>query len=469
MSWSPWNGVTVREIELLQPEALRQDASEPMVSVARVQVRPYWSELIRGRVRFREIVVESPQVSISVEMLASVLQDAVHHQPPPSQELPETPSLAAISKDDLTRGSDVEKLPSSQKSTGSPSGKQPLQKKPESPRKPKVTSSSSSPPVEFPLHLKIKGAELKLVSLKKEVEILSFQGGDLDVSLLGADSQGVLKIASGKCLGMPEIKKVSQTISWKRPYLLWQNSDLEVTGVKVACRAQIGLDRRARGVFLLDGELPPQTLERVPGLDGLALEVQADRLASRFRCFGVLPHPGTWQASVLVQAEHVQLKEEHGGRDVVFDEVLFPLVFRRSSLVWGGVRLIGEDVSVLANGRATMRGGVQAVSRLVVSPEVAEMVGRALQGAGLVRNGRQWWSDLDTPDRKMRDLHVSGSVVNPVIDLGSLHQDLPVWQVMATTVHFIREEMKEEGKTLPTALGPGVFFDLESQTPTIKH
>ena len=142
----------------------------------------------------------------------------------------------------------------------------------------------------------------------------------------------------------------------------------------------------------------------------------------------------------------VRVKEEHGGRDIMFDAIVIPAVFRQGTLQWGGVRLIGEDISVLGNGRVSVRDGILSVTRFVVSPEVSEMLSRALHGSGLVRNGPRWWQDLDTPDRKMRDFLVTGSLMSPTIDAGYKYEELPVWQMIGTTLHFIREEMKEEGK-----------------------
>jgi len=80
MTWSPWNGVVVRDIKWLQPEALKGELADPVMVVERVQVKLYWSRLIRLEVVFREVTVESPQMTVAVEMLASLASDALRAQ-----------------------------------------------------------------------------------------------------------------------------------------------------------------------------------------------------------------------------------------------------------------------------------------------------------------------------------------------------------------------------------------------------
>jgi hypothetical protein len=88
------------------------------------------------------------------------------------------------------------------------------------------------------------------------------------------------------------------------------------------------------------------------------------------------------------------------------------------------MKMLGEDVSILGNGRVSMRGGMVSVTRIVASPEVAEVIEKSLSRAGMVE--KRWWYDMYTPDRKVRDLIVSGSILNPLIDVGPRHARLPL-------------------------------------------
>jgi len=445
VTWSPWNGVTLSDVKMLQPEALREQISHPVLEVDRMQVQPHWRSLLRGRVRLRDVSIESPRVTVAVEMLAYLSADGVRGEAVPNVVLPVEREPVGLTDKGLADPSDAEVTKG----------------KPEQARQPAIASegkvrpvpsarpvSSERPPVGLPLHLHIKNASFQLISVNWGGELFQLEGADLELPLLGDDVEGSLSVALLKIQGLGKLTDFQQSISWKRPYLECGNSKVKMGDVEFGYRVQLGIGARASGgkalPFLLDVVLPPQKVDQVKWLKRAPLKVEAEEVAGRFRFSGMLRSPVTWRANMLFLGSKIRVEEAHGGRDISFDEVVVPAVFRQGALQWGGVRLIGEDVSVLGNGRLSVRGGVLSVTRLVVSPEVGKMVSRALHGAGLVRNGTRWWDDLDTPDRKMRDLLVSGSLIEPVIDAGYEYEEFPVWEVVGSTVQFIRNEMKEE-------------------------
>jgi len=290
-----------------------------------------------------------------------------------------------------------------------------------------------------------------VVSVLRKLNVLKVDGLSVDLSLFGEDSEGYVRAERVNIPGAPEITTLAQKVTWRRPYLKCENLDGEWEGVKFSYQAQLGIISRLTQAgrmkifpFQVDLILPAQKLVAVRALERAALEVRADRVEGRVQCAGLMFHPKSWHANMILIGGRVNVKEDHGGHDIVFDEVVVPAVFRSSILMWQGVRLIGEDVSILGNGRVSPRDGILSVTRFVVSPEVSRMVTRGLQGAGLVSHGNQWWSDLDTPDRKMRDLLVSGSIMDPVVDAGYLHRELPIAPLVRKTLGFIQDEMQEE-------------------------
>ena len=108
-----------------------------------------------------------------------------------------------------------------------------------------------------------------------------------------------------------------------------------------------------------------------------------------------------------------------------------------------GLKMLGEDFSVLGNGRLSMRGGLMSVTRLVASPEVAEVMEKSFRRAGMVEEG--WWYDMYTPDRKVRDLLVSGSILNPKIDAGPRHASMQLSQLMHLALHPGMNKNRQEG------------------------
>ncbi len=440
MTWSPWNGLTIRGAQMLQPEELRGYLSEPVMSVDRIQVQPYWTQLLRGRLRASEVMIDSPRVTVTVEMLAAMASNVSAAQavpPPPGSPQKFVPPVV-------------------QKPVRPPLGKThpggPM-KDPSQPAKPAPAVASAErkrPPAGLPLRLRMDGVSLRLVSASKNMELIRLDQTSLDIPVFGEDAMGLIKLGALKVPGVSELTGLEQAVVWKRPYLQIEEKAVDVGGLKLRFLGQLGMTKNARGKLPFYGAfvIDPQKLERVQWLERLALVVQADELAGRFSLSGALSNPMSWRAEGLMLGEDVGLQEKHGGHDVVFEEVVLPAVFRQGQLRWSGARLIGEDVAVLGNGQVSARDGILSVTRLVVSPEVAEMLRRGLNGAGMIRAGARWWSDLDTPDRKMRDLVVSGSLADPVVDAGEKNADLPVGQIVTSTLKFIREEMKEEGKDL---------------------
>ncbi|MBT8036188.1 MAG: hypothetical protein KJO21_01470 [Verrucomicrobiae bacterium] len=434
MSWSPWNGVTISGAQMLQPEALRPYLSEPLIAVDRIRVRPYWSPLLRGRVRMRELQLNAPKLTVAVEMLAAMASDAS-----PSQVLP--PPVVTAQKphsDGPKKEPAMPSIPAKQPAT-------PAKKSATSPKHPK------RPPAGLPLRFRIDDASLRLVSASKNMEFIRLDRASLDLPVFGEDAKGVIKVEALKIPGFSEMTGLEQVIDWKRPYLEMKEEALDIGGLKLHFHGKLGVGKGVRGMFpfFCAVTADPQKINKVKWFERLALEVSSKKLAGRIHLAGSLPNPMSWRAEMLMHAEDVALKEEHGRHDVVFEEVALPAILRQGQVRWSGVRLIGEDVSILGNGQVSVRDGILSVTRLVVSPEVAEMLRRGLNGAGLIKAGGGWWKDLDTPDRKMRDLLVSGSLADAVVDVGKNDADVPVAQIVMTTLNFIRMEMKEEGKVLP--------------------
>ena len=104
MSWSPWNGITLYDTRMLQPEELRETLGQPVMSVERIRVRPYWLKLMRGQIRPRSVEIESPEFTVSVEMLSNMASRTVLPKPP--KPAPSRPPLILSSPCHIRRGID---------------------------------------------------------------------------------------------------------------------------------------------------------------------------------------------------------------------------------------------------------------------------------------------------------------------------------------------------------------------------
>lgn len=444
MTWSPWNGLTVNDARMLQPEELRTTMDQPLLSVERIRVQPYWTQLLRGRARAREIQVDAPEVMVTVEMLTSMASRMPHSgvvsSPSPGPVRPPAPGARNPVPAPVTPGGTVpggdRKVP------------QPSKGAPAPPAEPKV---KPRPSAGLPTRVRVTGAKVDVVSVSKGLKLFHADSISVDLPVFGEDAGGMIKVGAIEIPGVPRITDLEQNLVWKRPYLEVEKQTVEIGGVEVQFLSQVGMGKNALGQypFLFDCVIPAQSLKSAQWFERLALEVSADKLTGRLRVNGSLLKPMTWRADMLLAGVDVRVKEKHGSHDVGFDAVYLPAVFRQGQLRWNSARMIGEDISILGNGQIAVGGGVLFVTRFVTSPEVAAMLTRGLNGSKVVTIGAKWWRDLDTPDRKVRDLLVSGSLADPVIDAGSKNSSLSVWQLVSATLDFVRDEMKEEGKELP--------------------
>lgn len=442
MSWSPWNGITLYDVRMLQPGDLRAQLDAPVLDVEKLRVRPYWMQLARGAVVPQEVEIDSPHLTVSVEMLAQLASRTVappatnQPAPPPA---PKPPQPAAPGP------------PAPEPARGQPRLPQPA------PPPPKPRAQGPEPvPAGLPVHLKVTNACCRLVSATRGLDVLSVEGLDYDQVLMGEDTAGEVRIGRARLLGLLDCSGVRQKLVWKRPYLEFEEQTVDLGGVEARAIAQLGLLRSGMGrfPFLLDLAVDPQEIRSAPWLEHVAMVVDAGALHARGRISGLLAKPDTWRADGMLSAEDLSVRERHGNHHITFAEVRVPAVCRQGALRWSGVRFISEDVSILGNGTVSLRDGHLSVTRIVASPEAAAVLERGVRGSHIVDDRARWWYDLGTPDRKVRDLVVSGPLLEPEIDAGAHYGPLPLVPMLASMYDFIRQEMKESGKELKALPAP---------------
>ena len=426
MSWSPWNGCNMRDVRMLLPDELGAEFEQPAMEVTRIRVMPYWSRMLRGSgARPREVLVDSPRVTVSLEMLASML-DRI------GEDLIDEPAVAA--PPDLAANSG-NLGPVGPPRPGPTPGPEPVadglpaqQAAPAQASPPAV----ERPPAGLPMHLRVRDASVHLVARGKGVDLLRMDQMSLDMPIFGEDASGKIKVASLEISGFPKLSSLEQVLVWKRPGLEIEEQSMDLGGVKLRFGAQLVKGRHVSGrfPFLVNMVIDPQQVESIEGLDSIGLHVGAGKVAGKFRFFGLLDSPMTWQAEMLLLGEGVSVsrgKEGEQGHRMDFDVMYLPAILHQGKLHWGGAKMIGEDLSV-------------AVTRLVASPEVAGKLSKSLQRAGLA--DESWWHDLDTPDRKVRDLTVSGSLYDPVVDAGNSYARVPLSRLLRPSVKAVNAEEK---------------------------
>lgn len=439
IKWSPWGGGKFRGVKIMQPEGVSQLLGRDLLILDSVKFRPYWGTLLKGDLRVRSVFIEGLQCYVSAEMLAEL---AERYSKP---LVIETASEKSKTPSSVTKVKKSEKQASAKK----------RQPKPNPPKelKPKVVKPEvfEKEFVDFPMRFVVDRADFTVVLAKHHAELLNVDSVSLDLNLFGEDQESILRVSSVKVMDQLVLRGLDEKLEWKGPYLSFRNDKVDISGVTVRAFGKVELNRNniKASRFQCGVELKPQALK---SLDGLAMTLDADRVSGHMQLGGYCFYPMSYRGAVHLAAENLHILEGHGGRRIEFSEAYLPVMLRNGQLQWSGLRALSEEIAIMGNGGLSASGEVLAVTRLVVSPEVAFAVNKAMLGAMIPQVSRSWWSNLDTPDRKVRDIVLSGDIRNPMVDITRRHKLLPLWDVVKKVTQFIRREMKEEGIVLQPIL-----------------
>jgi hypothetical protein len=436
MTWSPWNGITVNQLRFFMPG----EDNQSVLDIESVRVRPYWRPLLQRKLQMREVRVNQPRIELPIEMLTALPADAdrIEERPP----IP--PALAANQAQSIPRGETTAEGISGQVSADSSAPKpsladyanivprpvlgsqvlakpKPLMKAPDESGVPEV----ERPPAGAPMRLLVNDASIRLFSMSRDFDLVNVNQVSIDLPLSGKDDDGFIKVAGIEIPGVTNLPGFEQKVVWKRPRLEIEEQEVDLGFAKIDMRVQLGVEKaQSRLPFLVDMVIRPQTVDSVAWFERQSMHASAGMVTGRFRLLGLLSEPLGWKGEGVFAGENITVQAGEGRPRVTFDTVFLPAILQAGKLHWLGFRMLGEDFSILGNGRLSMRGGIVSVTRLVAAPEVAEVMEKSLSRAGMV--DASWWYDMYTPDRKVRDLIVSGNVLNPLIDVGPRHARLPL-------------------------------------------
>lgn len=368
-SVSPWNGIQLHGLEMLQPASLRPAVSDPLLKVGNLKLTPVWRAWLRGRTEIQAIDLDSPQLVFPVEILADLAKGRTPEPPPPAVAVNPPPQVAAPS---------VEKPPA-----------------------PSVPSKPSPAPAVVQLPptgwLRVRNASLRIVSASGKRDLLAVSSIRGEVPVSGSPASSKLHVTSLRVLDDGTLSNVDADLDWRPPFLTLQPLEALVHGVKLSAAGQAAL---VRGLPLqVDVQVPaqPLALEPLP-MNG---RVEAASFASSARFRGFLLDPASWQGEWVARCEHVKVRAaEH---EAGFDRGHLITTLRGGMLQCGDARLIGDELSLLGNAALIADGRLAAVLRIVAAPEAATAI-----GARLFPNPRP--TPLSTPQRVAVDLHAAGNL-----------------------------------------------------------
>lgn len=401
-SWSPWHGLTLRNIEVSQPAELRPAIADPLLSIASIRLTPVWRSFLRGRFELLAADIESPHLVVSVEMLSYLARQAPAVQasqpslaahPPSSEAPPQIAPTQPATSGEMAAGPPAPETP------GAEGGKPPPAHQPKPPPGPPR-------PTKW-VHL--RHGSFRLVAAGSAVPLLEIDDLTTDLPVAGEAASSSLHLASLKAHGEPLLSGFAAPLRWQFPVLSLNPVETPIHGLKLLLAGKLAfLD----GLPLqLEAQLPNQspTPLALPG-DGMAKAAQVAAF-SRFR--GLLLAPGTWQGEGFAEVSAITIQQ--GEHHTVFDRGSCAIVLRGNMLSCVDARLIGDDLSLLGNATLLADGRAAGVLRLIAAPDTTVgIVKRFFPHSDPAAN----LTPMSTPQRAGFDLEAFGTFKDLQFRLG---------------------------------------------------
>lgn len=381
---SPWNGIVLRDLELLQPPPLRASVKQPLLRIGVVRLTPVWRSWLKGNRELQSIALDSPALVVPVELLADLARSSA---PPPQLPAPELAGPPAPA---------TPPNPPANPQTGAPTAAAPAAPQPQ------------AQPVQPTGWIHLKNASFTLLSASSGMQHLDVSGVNGSVPVSGNRAKSNIRIQSARIAGQPLVTELSAPLDWTAPVLSVEPFETVIHSVKLTLAGKIGL---LGGLPLqLEMQAPKQAIPPItlPG-DG-RLETASAAGNARFR--GLLLVPGTWQGDLVGEAQEVSAKM--GAHEAKFDRGSAVTVLRGGVVSCVDARLIGDELSFLGNATLLADGRLAGVMRMVAPPPSATaIVGNLFPGAGTPS-----LTELSGPQRSAFDLEAFGNIGNIYLRLG---------------------------------------------------
>jgi hypothetical protein len=413
-SWSPWGGVTLRRVELLAPEPLREALGEPLVSVQRVQVRPYWRPLCTGVLMPRSVEVDAPRVCLPVELLSHLAS----HRPAVVVEVPPGEVVAALAAQgkQAAAGGAAPAAGAAGAAGGASAGATGGEASPP----PAAAAAPAAVPGAGPVPagearrktvwVRVRGGSLWLGQVAGQRAWLEAGSVTADVPIGGEAAQGGVWLRDLKLAGT-EVAPVEVPVAWEVPVIAAGPWHPVTSGVKSEWSAQ--LIPGGPLPFLVDVKVPAQEIPRQEW--GGAWQVAARQGELVARAVGYLRAPATWQGELRARAARVS-GTVPGQDGLAFDETQLWVVVRNGVMTVQDARAVGDTLALLGNAMLFADGRLAANGRLLVPRDTASALQQRF--AGILPPAGAGFRPWETPDRWVLDARVGGDLGEPWVEFG---------------------------------------------------
>jgi hypothetical protein len=379
-SWSPWNGFTVYGLLIRQPVPLRKAVSKPMLSAESIRIHPDWRALAKRRIVIRSIEIHKPDLAVPIELLSQI----------PSA--PVEPALAARPQDLAAVNPSPRDIPATAVPDISPPDLAPLEKQ-------EAVAAGTPPIVTAPTFwIRIREGQMSIVSALTKNPLYRISRIDGSIPLGGKSAAASLTLGGIAFMGNRIPETVMVPMKWNAPVLGVGAIEGGIFGIACKMEAKIAL---TRGVpFLIGGVFPKQDGKKI--VFSKSLHAKLGSVVGQGRIQGLLLAPGSWQGQGIVQV--LAMETQFAGHTANFDRGQALAIFQGGALRCPDARLVGEEVSVLANGTLLNDGRFASIARIVASPEALVAISKFTQPDGTAPQ----LTALSTPQRAALDMLAFG-------------------------------------------------------------
>ena len=381
---TPWSGISISGLELLQPPPLRTAMTEPLLHIDSIRIAPVWQAWLRGKIAVQSMELDTPRIVMPMELLAQLTQAG-----PPAQ-----PTAAALQVAPATT------IPPATPPVIAPPVTVPAQAEPPIP----VTLPSI--PTGW-IHL--KNASFTLLQAESKQMLLEISNTRGAIPISGNPAKSHITVGSISSLGQPVASLLKAELEWKSPQLSLEPLEINIGGYPFLIAAQLG---SFSGLPLqIEAKLPPHKLAPLMIPFGGQVAAESITAATRFR--GLLLAPATWQGDLVIDSTFPSLRI--ASHDAKFDRGNAVTVLRGGVLSCVDARLIGDELSLLGNAILLADGRLAGAARVVAAPGTAISI--ASQAFPLLKE-TPILTPLSTPQRSAFDLEASGTIHQIFLRLG---------------------------------------------------
>lgn len=385
-TWSPWNGLSIGGIELLQPPALRAAVKQPLLRIDAVRASPVWRSWLRGRPEISGVVIDTPRVVLPLELLSHLAASVPAAQPIPQATAPASaPPTAPTS-------------PPAPVTPAPPAAAPAVQPAPQPPPLPQPTA-----------FIEIRNVSLTVVSASHGRTLLDISKTSGLIPIAGGAASSSLKIGPVAFAGKQLLSGTTAKIAWSAPFLSLQPLEMEIEGHPLVIAGKIAA---FSGLPLqIDARLPRRPLQELALPFGARASAQSLAAEARFR--GLLLSPASWQGDLLAEALSPVVHTPE--KEMRFDKATTVTVLRGGIFSCADARLIGDEISLLGNATLLADGRCAGALRFVASPETVAYGAKRLLP---MLPGEPSLTPLSTPQRAAFDLEAFGNIGQLFLRLG---------------------------------------------------